>query len=264
MPNTETYETVLSTGQAAKLCSVTRDTVLKWIKLGKIEAVQTPGGHYRIKRESLAPYISIQGAVQKPTTGAKPVTFCWEYHSGGGDIGHDCRKCMVFQARAQKCFLMAGLGEKGGHAGVHCKDNCYDCEYFHLISGGVINVLLVTENENLKKSIEAGISDRIVLRFASCEYETSSVVHDFRPDFVIVDDSLVSCRPEDICRHLIKDSRVGGAQIVMTVSEDRGRATLQEGVCASIAAPFSAREMEESFHQLRRSLWGGCKPPSRD
>jgi len=35
---------MVSTGQAAKLCSVTPDTILKWIKNNKIEAVQTAGG----------------------------------------------------------------------------------------------------------------------------------------------------------------------------------------------------------------------------
>lgn len=253
---------VLSTGQAARLCSVTRDTVLKWIKLGKIEAIQTPGGHYRIKGESLKPYTSMSNAPRTPETDEKPVSFCWEYHSQDGEIKHDCRECMVFQSRAQKCFLMAGLGEKTGLAGVHCKDNCYDCEYFHFVNGDKINVLLVTENENLKRTIQANVSDRIVLKFVSCEYDTSAVVHDFRPDFVIVDDSLVTSKPDEICRHLIKDPRVGGAQILLAEPGDRKRKTLQEGVCASITMPFSAQKMEESFHQLRKSLWGGTKPSS--
>ena len=42
-----------STGQAAKLCAVTPDTVLKWIKRGRLRARRTPGGHYRISREDL-------------------------------------------------------------------------------------------------------------------------------------------------------------------------------------------------------------------
>ena len=42
-----------TTGQAARLCSVTPDTVLKWIKAGRIEAQRTAGGHYRISPQEL-------------------------------------------------------------------------------------------------------------------------------------------------------------------------------------------------------------------
>jgi len=44
---TET-ESMLSTGQAAKKVGVSSQTVLNWIESGKIEAIQTPGGHWRI------------------------------------------------------------------------------------------------------------------------------------------------------------------------------------------------------------------------
>lgn len=43
----------ISTGQAAKICAVTPDTVLKWIKGGRLNARRTPGGHYRIDRRDL-------------------------------------------------------------------------------------------------------------------------------------------------------------------------------------------------------------------
>jgi len=247
---------VLSTGQAAKLCSVTRDTVLKWIKMGKIDAVQTPGGHYRIKSESLRPYISLETKLPRPKIDDKPVSYCWEYHSKDGELTHNCRRCMVFKSQAQKCFLMAGLGEKAGPAGVHCKDNCYDCEYFHFISEARTNVLLVTDNENLIKEVKANAADRLVLKTSSCEYDTSAIVHDFTPDFIIVDDSLRSSNPDEICRHLVKDPRIKGAQIILAVPENRKRQMLQEGVCASMTVPFTTKEMEDGFLQLRRSLWG--------
>ena len=43
----------LTTGQLAELYSVTPDAVLKWIKDGKISAIQTPGGHYRINMNDI-------------------------------------------------------------------------------------------------------------------------------------------------------------------------------------------------------------------
>ncbi|MBI4669188.1 MAG: excisionase family DNA-binding protein [Elusimicrobia bacterium] len=121
-------DNVLSTGQAAQVCSVTRDTVLKWIKLGKIEALQTPGGHYRVKRKSLKPYASDSRIIQAPKAGDNFAVFCWEYHSQDGKIKLNCRECLVFKSQAQKCFFMAGLDGKAGRTGIHCQDNCHDVE----------------------------------------------------------------------------------------------------------------------------------------
>ncbi len=39
---------LLTTGQAAKLCEVTPDTVLKWIRKGRLRGGRTAGGHFRI------------------------------------------------------------------------------------------------------------------------------------------------------------------------------------------------------------------------
>lgn len=249
-------EKFLSTGQAAKLCSVTRDTVLKWIKVGKVQAVQTAGGHYRIKLESLGPYLSDRETADPSPAEERTVTFCWEYHADQGEIRRDCRKCMVFKSQAQKCYLMAGLGKKGGHSGAHCKDNCYECEYFRFVKADKINVLLVSQNELLKTTLESGVSERVNLRVVGSEYATAAALHDFRPDFVVIDDSLASGKVEELCAHLLKDPRAGGAQIILGSPRGRGGRTLPVGVCASIHLPFSASEMEGSFDQLRKSLWG--------
>ena len=44
---------LLSTGQAAKLLSVSPDTVLKWVKKGRVFAQKTPGGHHRLRLEDV-------------------------------------------------------------------------------------------------------------------------------------------------------------------------------------------------------------------
>ena len=49
---------LLTTGQAAKLCAVTPDTVLKWIKKGRLEATRTAGGHYRVALPDLEPFMA--------------------------------------------------------------------------------------------------------------------------------------------------------------------------------------------------------------
>ena len=62
---------IVSTGQAAKLCSVTPDTILKWIKNNRVEAVKTAGGHYRITKEKLKPYM-VESLEPDPTD-IKPI-----------------------------------------------------------------------------------------------------------------------------------------------------------------------------------------------
>ena len=39
--------------QAAKLCGITRATLLRWVKSGKLNSFLTPGGHHRILKEDL-------------------------------------------------------------------------------------------------------------------------------------------------------------------------------------------------------------------
>ena len=56
------HGSTVSTGKAAELCSVTPDAVLKWIKTGKIQATRTAGGHYRISKECLKPFLAEKAA----------------------------------------------------------------------------------------------------------------------------------------------------------------------------------------------------------
>lgn len=40
---------ILTTGDVARYCGVSRMGVLRWIRQGKLKAYRTPGGHYRIR-----------------------------------------------------------------------------------------------------------------------------------------------------------------------------------------------------------------------
>lgn len=43
----------LTTSEAAKICHVTRFTVLNWVKKHKLESIATLGGHQRIPRKAV-------------------------------------------------------------------------------------------------------------------------------------------------------------------------------------------------------------------
>lgn len=49
----------LTTGQAARYCSVSQATIINWIRKGKLEAYATPGGHYRILLPDFLSFLEI-------------------------------------------------------------------------------------------------------------------------------------------------------------------------------------------------------------
>ena len=51
----------LKVGEAARHCRVSRFTVLKWVRDGKLRAFTTPGGHHRIERDDLVRFLQEYG-----------------------------------------------------------------------------------------------------------------------------------------------------------------------------------------------------------
>jgi len=54
MPETDNY---FSIPKAAKHCSISRVTLWRWVRSGKLKAFLTPGGQYRIRKEDLELFI---------------------------------------------------------------------------------------------------------------------------------------------------------------------------------------------------------------
>ena len=76
---------LFTTGEVARRCSVKPDTVLKWIKRGRLRAARTLGGHYRVEERDILPLLSKPASVE--TASAPKVSLlsqplrCWEYMS---------------------------------------------------------------------------------------------------------------------------------------------------------------------------------------
>lgn len=250
---------LISTGKAAKLCSVSPDTVLKWIKKNQLVAVKTVGGHYRVDKADLQPYMvsSYNEIIEESDTKPSVITYCWEYHANNGQINDNCRDCMIFKTKAEKCFLMAELGKKGGHSQSYCTTSCYECEYFHYVNKSASNVLIITENKKIEKNLKKNVTDNLILKFSCCGYETATIIQDFHPDYIILDESLVNSNSNEICKHLINDPRLHGSQIIIAITSPKKKKRLPEGVCATLKIPFSVSDMDECFANLQKNFFGG-------
>ncbi len=251
-------DSTISTGKAAKICGVTPDSVLKWIKKGKIVAIRTPGGHYRIKKETLTPYITEQKAPVgeiNALSGGK-ISFCWEYHAKDGNIQTGCRNCMVFKVKAERCYLLAGKGKETGYEEINCAESCDKCIYYQHINKPIYNVLIISDNDDLKHVIVENISDLYILKFSCCGYETATVIQDFHPDYIVIDDSMDKSKTDEITSYLINDPRVHGAQIILAVDSKEAKKHLRDGICAYIDLPFDAKDIERCFYNLHINLLG--------
>jgi excisionase family DNA binding protein len=100
MKNEKCVSDWVTTGEAAELCGVTSDTILKWIKSGKLHAAKTAGGHHRMRRKTLAPYLAVIERSDADNGKSQKNSFliCWQYYANKNGIRSKCKKCPVYLA----------------------------------------------------------------------------------------------------------------------------------------------------------------------
>lgn len=120
----------VTTSDAAELCNVTRFTIRNWILDNKLKASQTAGHHHRILKSDLLKFMKETG-IRPSVRSQKISTFlnCWEYRHLTEVDGHDCEKCLVFKAQANRCFLTV---PEFGAEKVRCKEDCSSCVYLEI------------------------------------------------------------------------------------------------------------------------------------
>jgi len=230
-------KTLLTTGQAADLCAVTPDTVLKWVKKGKLPATRTAGGHYRIALPDLEPFMAGFGQKGEAAKALTPVAPgapgvissqdgvesaqedlpCWEFLSEDGEIRHACKRCVVYRVRATRCFLMAGLEADVGHARQFCEGSCEDCVYYRRLQGLSTQVLFITTDEALTARIEWLDQDPVALRFARNGYEASAIIQDFHPEVLIIDLEGLPDQGTGLLDSIAADPRLPRVRVVLVV-----------------------------------------------
>jgi excisionase family DNA binding protein len=225
----------MTTGQAAELCAVTPDTVLKWIKKGRLPATRTAGGHYRVALPDLEPFLAGFGQSgtapvtqdTPPPVGSRDGTKedseevpCWEFLSEGGEVAEECRRCVVYRVKATRCFLMAGLDSDVGHAHQFCEGSCEDCLYYRRIQGMGTQVLFISPDEELVDRIEWSEEDSVTMRFARNGYEASALIQDFRPEIAIIDMDGLPDQGFGLLDSIAADPRVPHIRVILVVPPD--------------------------------------------
>lgn len=220
---------------------MTPDTVLKWIKAGKIPAGRTPGGHHRVPYSAILPIIQFNRVLSPPPQSATGFQYCWEFNSHSGRLREGCRDCIVYRSRAGRCYQMASLPTEAGHGHLFCKESCDRCEYYQLVVTRHFTVLVVTDEEPLKASLREGAQrSDLDLHVTDCEYRCSMMVEQVRPDYVVVDCSLGTERSRDFVTLLSEDPRIPYVRIILAGGKNERPRECDNIVFAFIERPFTA------------------------
>ena len=209
----------LTTGQAAAICSVKPDTVLKWVTKGRLRACRTAGGHFRIDYRDIEPFIRAQRphSPQPPPAVCTPRPLrCWEYMGEPGSVHEDCRRCVVYRSRAAWCFEVLGTAHGGEHKRRHCQTSCEECSYYRRIRGMPTRIVVITRDDALIHSLQSETEASLELHFVRSGYEAAAGIGILRPAFVVVDQAIAAREP-DLFEYLTRDVQIAGMRTVLAL-----------------------------------------------
>jgi excisionase family DNA binding protein len=256
MPSTEEREMgadsgLLTTGKAAELLGVTPDTVLRWIKQGRLRARRTAGGHHRILLEDIEALIPDRRTSDTPVPSSE-CTFeplhCWEYLNPHGETRDECRGCIVYSSRATRCFRLAELPDEVGHSKLFCHTTCEECAYYRRVKRLATKVLVITTDQGVVSRLENDPRDTLSIHYASDMYEASAAIGEHRPGIVVLDWDLDRVGAGELLERLASDIRVPGLRIIVAVRKSHSRPKVATHIAdvliGVLEKPFDARCIE--------------------
>ena len=94
----------ITTSRLAKLCGVSRFTIINWVKQEKITSIKTAGGHRRIP---ISEVITCLENFQKDERNSPAYIFkhCWDSAGSEGRNGK-CRNCLINKRNITQCFVL--------------------------------------------------------------------------------------------------------------------------------------------------------------
>ena len=115
----------LTTTGLAKLCGVSRFTIITWVNRGKIGTMKTVGGHCRIPvSQAISFYESFYK--EKKDDISESLCYCWEYPQKA-NCDKECKNCLLYKSRINYCFVVV---REFGKEVIHCQGDCLNCDYF--------------------------------------------------------------------------------------------------------------------------------------
>jgi excisionase family DNA binding protein len=231
-----------TTGEAATICAVTPNAVLKWVAAGRLAANRTPGGHHRIPRSALQELLMGRNDIAPIVPNGdvkKPFLYCWEFNAKSGRI-------------QEGCYEMARLPQETGHSKLFCDRSCEECKYYEMIHSRTPNILLATDRPALRRELKSQVKDiNCNLQFTDCEYHCSMVVESFQPDYVVIDCSIGSERSRDFAENLSEDPRIPYARIILAGNPQDLPEECDHLVFAFISRPLNLTTLDELIGGLQ-------------
>lgn len=237
-----------TTTEASKMLSVSPDTVLKWVRAGKIESYRTPGGHARIPKSAVASMLPDKFPTSSSTTATKEniaFQYCWDFYSLDGEIEAQCRSCVAYKSRARRCYEMRDIPEQFGHLKLHCDVDCEHCDYYRTMAGHGTSAMIVSRNKKLLSLGENADDDELTVKIASSEYECAAIIDKFRPDYVVIDCSFGVARTRDMCNYLTNDDRIPLTRIILTSRSANIKDYCDSEILGWITKPFTLKQLKD-------------------
>ena len=252
----------LTTTQAAVLLGVSPDTILKWVKAGKISSHRTLGGHYRIspsaielpEKDLAGANYSVVDAASEQDSQQSDFQYCWQFQSKNGKIKKECLSCLSYQSRSYRCYELRRQTDSEDYWQSVCNTSCEKCSYYHEVIGKERNVLILSNGRKLlKKGEDTGQTEDFRIEFAESEYECSCLVEKFRPDYFVIDYALGVRRVTALCRSIHNDKRIPVSRVIISSKENNLQDYCDKEMYGWITRPFTIR-------QLKSCIEGSSRP----
>ena len=212
----------LTTGGAAGLCCVKRDTVLKWIRRGRLQAARTIGGHYRIERQNLWEFLPENSReIRVSSAGVAPtprLLRCWEYHAAHREVRAECRSCVAFEVGASRCFRLRSIAADCGRSFCTGPQSCEDCSYYRRVMKLPTRVLIVCAEPECKRRVSEQTEKNLEIRVVDNGYEASAALSGFGPGYVVLDTELQDGPASALLKNLARDNRLHGPKVVLATA----------------------------------------------
>lgn len=212
---------LLSTGEAAKICSVTPNTVLKWIYSGKLPARRTAGGHYRILEEDIQNLNGTPG--DKGFDRETQVPYCWEFHAENSGIRQSCCECTIYKGRALRCYELRSLFKNGNAHQTYCVQECDNCEYFlSTADKPTVRILIITDDFDLTIQVSDMLDpDRYEVRFGRTLAECTTTIYRHDPHVLFLDMDLQAEDPRELLHNITEESNSFAGKIILTATQKK-------------------------------------------